>query len=170
MERTTHEGSLVATVPDGRNSVDLRAGVVLVPGVTGSYQRHPDLRDHEIVPDDDVTGWRALCSCGWEGPLWLRVNRRGTVNHLRRRTYVPLLGVACPSVDVEAAIRAEWNAHAGPAIAVVELESAAEALEQAQERLNQRVLQARTAGVSWAKIGDAVRMTRQSAHERWGRQ
>lgn len=170
MERVTHEGSMVATVPDGRNSVDLRVGIVLVSGITGSYQRHPDLRDHEIVPDDDVTGWRALCSCGWEGPLWLRVTRRGMANLLRRRTYVPFLGVASPSVDVEAAIRAEWIAHAGPANAAVALESAAEALEQAQERLNQRVLQARAVGVSWAKIGDAVRMTRQSAHERWGRQ
>ena len=170
MERRTHEGSLVAAVPDGRNSVDLQSGIVLVPGITGNYQRHPDLRDHEIVPDDDVSGWRALCSCGWEGPFWRRVTKRGTANLLRRRTYVPFLGVASPSVDVEAAIRAEWTAHAAPANAVVELEAAAEALEQAQERLNRKVRQARTSGVSWAKIGDAVQMTKQSAHERWGRQ
>lgn len=170
MDRTIHEGSLVATVPDGRSSTDLREGVVCVLGVTGSYQRHPHHRDHEIVPDDDVTGWRALCSCGWEGPLWRRVSERGAASFSRRRAYVPFLGVATPSVDVEIAIRGEWKAHAGPLEAVLELEAAARALEQAQERLTRRVLEARTAGVSWAQIGLAVRMTRQSAHERWGRQ
>lgn len=161
---------MVATVPDGRSSLDLRDGIVLVLGVTGGYQRHPDLRDHEIVPDDDITGWRALCSCGWEGPLWRRVTDRGTANLLRRRAFVPFLGVASPSVDVEAAIRSEWMAHAGPADAVGELKAAAEALKHAQERLNRKVLQARAAGVSWAKIGASAGITRQAAHERWGRQ
>lgn len=170
VESTSHKGSLVATVPDGRNSLDLRDGLVLVLGITGSYQRHPDRRDHEIVPDDDVTGWRALCSCGWEGPLWRRVSDRETANLLRRRAYVPFLGVASPSVGVEAAIRSEWFAHARPADAVGELEAAAESLKQAQERLNRKVLQARAAGVSWASIGASVGMTRQAAHERWGRQ
>lgn len=170
MEGIRHEGSLVAIVPDGRNSLDLRTGIVLVFGVTGSYQRHPDRRDHEIVPDDDVTGWRALCSCGWEGPAWRRVSERGTTNLLRRRAFVPFLGVASPSVDVESAIRAEWGTHAGPAAAITELETAAEALEQAQERLTHKVIQARAAGLSWAKIGVSVGMTRQAAHERWGRQ
>jgi len=170
VEWATHEGSLVATVPDGRNSVDLREGVVLVLGVTGLYPRHPDRRDHEIIPDDEVTGWRAVCSCSWQGPWWRRVAHRKSANLLRRRAYVPLLGAASPSVDVETAIRGEWRTHAGPAEAVLELEAAARALEQAQERLNRSVLGARTAGVSWAAIGASTRMTRQSAHERWGRQ
>jgi len=169
VDRTAHEGSLVAVIADGRNSADLREGVVRVLGVTGTYQRHPDLRDHEIVPDDEVTGWRALCSCGWEGPLWRRVTARAAASLLRRQAFVPFLGVASPSVDVEAAIRAEWTSHADPAGAIVELEAAAEASEHAQERLNRKVVQARAAGVSWAKIGVATRMTRQSAHERWGR-
>jgi hypothetical protein len=170
VESASHEGSLVATVPDGRNSLDLRNGIVLVPGISGRYQRHPDRRDHEIVPDDDVTGWRALCSCGWEGPLWQRVTDRKAAAPTRHRVFVPFLGVACPSVDVEEAIRSEWMAHAGPADAVRELGTAAEALKQAQERLKRKVVQARAAGVSWALIGASVGMTRQAAHERWGRQ
>ncbi|MGW4644083.1 hypothetical protein ACWEN6_36580 [Sphaerisporangium sp. NPDC004334] len=38
-----------------------------------------------------------------------------------------------------------------------------------QTRLNTAVLAAREAGHSWAEIGAAVGITRQSAHERWAR-
>ncbi|GAB2494794.1 hypothetical protein GCM10027030_30230 [Luteococcus sediminum] len=39
---------------------------------------------------------------------------------------------------------------------------------QAQDRLDAAVAAARIAGASWAAIGEATGMTRQSAHERWG--
>lgn len=162
-----HEGSLCAVVPDGRTSLRLGGGVVLVSGVTGLYQRHPDMPDHEIVPDDEVSGWRAMCACGWRGPVWVRVSTSTRTDTSKRRAFVPFLGDAVPSIDVDDALRQEWKAHAGPASALSELEAAARAVERAQERLDRGVRAARKAGVSWAGVGSAVGVTRQSAHTRW---
>lgn len=40
----------------------------------------------------------------------------------------------------------------------------------ATQRLEDAVLAARSAGATWAQIGDAAGVTRQAAHERWGHQ
>lgn len=162
-----HEGWLYARVPDGRLSLDLREGSVVVEGVSGAYPRHPDRRDCEIVPDDDVTGWCAACACGWKGPLWDRIPVPEAADLKRRRVYVPFLGVAVPSVDVEAAMRQEWESHAIPARAVSELQAAARAAGQAQARLDRGVQAARAAGVTWAGVAAVVGISRQSAHQRW---
>lgn len=42
------------------------------------------------------------------------------------------------------------------------------AVLDAQSLLNEAVAAARGAGATWAQIGDAANMSRQSAHERWG--
>lgn len=52
--------------------------------------------------------------------------------------------------------------------AVVSVEEAAAAHGEASEQLDQAVARARDYGASWADIGRAVGITRQSAHERWG--
>lgn len=41
-------------------------------------------------------------------------------------------------------------------------------VQASQARLDDAVAEARTAGATWAQIGDATGMSRQSAHERWG--
>ena len=167
MAGAIHEGWLCASVPDGRFSLDLKEGSVLVEGVSGRYPRHPDRRGYEIVPDDDVTGWCARCSCGWAGPLWDRVLVPTAADPDRRRAYVPFLGVAVPSVDVEDAMRTEWKSHAAQSWAVSELQDAARQVAQAQRRLDRGVGAARAAGVTWAGVAAAVGITRQSAHQRW---
>lgn len=166
-EDAAHEGSLCAVVPDGRISTDLNRGVVLVEGVSGNYLRHPDARAFEIVPDDDVIGWRAVCACGWNGPMWTRTNLSREENLVRRNTFVPFLGRALPSVTVEQRMRQEWHQHAVPAAAIAELASAAKDWKRAQRRLEDGVGAARVAGVSWGRIGEVLGMSRQSAHERW---
>ena len=40
----------------------------------------------------------------------------------------------------------------------------------AANQLDRAACDARHAGASWAQIGDAVGLTRQAAHQRWGRQ
>lgn len=162
-----HEGWLSAVIPDGRTSTDVRAGGVHVQGITGAYPRHPLMPNHEIVPDDQVMGWQAVCACGWTGPLWERVQTPKEVSISKRQAFVPFLGDAVPSVAVEEAIGKEWSGHAVPAAAVAELESAYRALKNAESRISRGVTSARLAGVSWARIGATQEISRQSAHERW---
>ncbi len=48
------------------------------------------------------------------------------------------------------------------------LAQASATLRQAEASLDDTVTAAREAGITWAQIGAALGMTRQSAHERWG--
>lgn len=164
-----HEGWLGAVIPDGRISVDIRVGGVYVEGITGAYPRNPLMLSHEIVPDDQITGWHAVCACHWTGPRWQRVRTPEEADISKRQAFVPFLGNAVPSVSVENAIGLEWAAHAAPAAAVSELEAAYRALKKAENRVTRGVDAARVAGVSWARIGATQRISRQSAHERWNR-
>lgn len=53
--------------------------------------------------------------------------------------------------------------------AVSNVNDAATAHAATARALDEAVQRARAAGASWAAIGQAARMTRQSAHERWAR-
>lgn len=53
-------------------------------------------------------------------------------------------------------------------MAVAAVAEAAAGVERAQALLETTVVLAREAGATWAQIGDAAGMSRQSAHERWG--
>jgi hypothetical protein len=65
----------------------------------------------------------------------------------------------------------EWvRLHLGPGFAEVgAVRAATEAVQHARARLDEAVASARSAGASWESIGEAAGMSRQSAHERWGR-
>nr|NLI48868.1 hypothetical protein [Propionibacterium sp.] len=64
----------------------------------------------------------------------------------------PAIGLSVPTVDT----------------ALQNLDRAYAELRAAQDRLGDAVLTARSAGATWAQIGDATGMSRQAAHERWG--
>lgn len=162
-----HEGSLSAIIRDGRVSEDVRMGVVAVEGISGVFPRHPNIKTHEMVPDDQIVGWCAACTCGWRGPRWSRVDTSRQAALSKRLAYLPSLGFAVPSVAVEEALRLEWEKHAFPAAAISELSAAVRAAEEAARRLERGVASARKAGVSWAHIGSALGISRQSAHEKW---
>jgi hypothetical protein len=53
-------------------------------------------------------------------------------------------------------------------MAVAAVAEAAAGVERAQALLEATVVLAREAGATWAQIGEATGMSRQSAHERWG--
>lgn len=129
---------------------------------TGTWQsadpRHR--RGHLSVvraPDagSEVAGWQAECACGW----------RGTV---RRSGPEPRQQAADDDVPrvVRQVLRREWAAHVGTN-GTAPVRRAAGQVARAQARLDAAVREARAAGASWAEIGDAAGMTRQSAHERW---
>lgn len=52
--------------------------------------------------------------------------------------------------------------------AVAAVARTAAEIEDAQARLEVAVRAARAAGATWAQVGQAMGVTRQAAHERWG--
>lgn len=162
-----HEGWAACVAPDGRLSASSSGEGVLFQGVSGHYQRDKIMPEYEVVPDSEIIGWRGQCACGWQGELWERVTSSSAADFNRRRDYVSLDGFADASQKVEDAIHDEWKAHIAPSEAVAGVEAAAREYNQAGRRLDKTVAAAKTAGASWADIGRAVGISRQSAHERW---
>jgi hypothetical protein len=140
---------------------------MLVEGVTGRYERDKVMSDHEVVPDVEMIGWRGACTCGWQGELWKRVMSPADADFSHRRDYVSLDGFADASQEVEDAIHEEWKTHIAPSETILGVEAAARESAQAGQRLDKTVAAAKAAGASWADIGRAVGISRQSAHERW---
>lgn len=129
--------------------------------VTGTWQssdpRHRQGR-LSVVPGPagpETAGWQAECACGWQGP----VRAEGADDD-----EAPAGGDA-PRVLRQVA-RREWAAHVGASVTAPVRRAAGE-VARAQARLDTAVRRARASGASWAQIGDAAGMTRQSAHERW---
>ncbi|MGO4230901.1 hypothetical protein AB4Y72_18815 [Arthrobacter sp. YAF34] len=162
-----HEGWAAAVAPDGRLSASSRGEGMLVKGITGHYKPDKMLPDHEVVPDSEIIGWRGACECGWQGELWERVTSPAAADFSRRRDYLSPDDFAHASSEVENAIHDEWKAHLAPLEVVAGVEAAAREYTQAGHRLDKTVAAAKSAGASWADIGRAVGISRQSAHERW---
>lgn len=140
---------------------------MLVQGVTGEYKRDEVMPDYEVIPDEKMVGWRGACTCGWQGEMWKRVTTPAEADFSRRRDHVSLDGFADASRKVEDAINDEWKAHIAPSEAILGVAAAARENTQAGQRLDKTVAAAKAAGASWADIGRAVGISRQSAHERW---
>jgi hypothetical protein len=118
-----------------------------------------------------AVGYRALCSCGWQGEHdyppdedgRMSANAEWAVRHL-----TPLWSVAPPAWmlnrsdglrDALGDLATSWPLQALGVLAEV---------ERWQRPLTERaVASAREKGQSWAEIGAALGITRQSAHERF---
>lgn len=103
-----------------------------------------------------VRGWRAECVCGWRSE-----------KHYPISDYPGEDGLAEPA-GVDDACRELWRAHLRAAVPALAVHDAATALERAKADLDNAVIDARVAGASWDRIGQAAGVSRQSAHERWG--
>jgi hypothetical protein len=162
-----HEGWAAAVAPDGRLAGSSTIEGMLVEGITGRYRPDKMMPDYEVVPDREVIGWRGACTCGWRGELWERVSSPADADFSRRREYLAPNEFAHASSKVEDAIHDEWKTHLAPLEAVAGVKAAAREYSQAGQRLDKTVAAAKAAGASWADIGRAVGISRQSAHERW---
>ncbi|HYZ55795.1 MAG TPA: hypothetical protein VE733_20170 [Streptosporangiaceae bacterium] len=161
-----HEGWDAAEFPDGRLSVGSQNGGAMVrflgPGLDAGAGRG-------VLDGRTAIGWRSVCGCGWRGPLWQRVSDPSQHNPAAHRIYDPAPSAWGDAPDgVEHAIFREWRGHLPPE-SLADVRAAAEAVREAQARLDEAVKRARADGSSWAGIGDAAGITRQSAHERWGK-
>jgi hypothetical protein len=140
---------------------------MLFHGISGRYKPDKMMPDYDVVPDNEIIGWRGQCSCGWQGDRWERVNSPAAADFNHRRDYVSPDDSAHASQKVEDAIHNEWKAHIAPPEALLNLEAAAREYNRAGHRLAKTVAAAKASGASWADIGRAVGISRQSAHERW---
>lgn len=165
-----HEGWAAPVAPDGRLSASSTAEGMLVKGLTGRYVPDVTMPDYELIPDKEIIGWRGACVCGWQCEMWERVTTPAAADFSRRRDYVATDEFANASSEVEDAIQDEWSAHIAPSEAILGVEAAAREYSQAGHRLDKTVAAAKAAGASWADIGRAVGISRQSAHERWAEQ
>lgn len=166
-----HEGWVVPLFADGAegNGSSSAAGI---------YVSTPSGVD-EVRPDAAVVGWRAGCECEWRGRPWTRVHSAAAagaeawhsdgsvVDETHRLIFQPGGFYDLDNV-AERVVIDEWREHIAPFKAVESVEEAAAKYGAAGRELDNAVAAARAAGASWADIGRAVGISRQSAHERWG--
>lgn len=156
-----HEGWPAALFADGARSVGAanQQAVVELPG------GGEELRDGE-----EATGWQARCECGWVGPVWVRVAVSSQDDRPRRQVYVsmPSISGLAPE-EVEEAMSREWRQHAEQGRVLEVVRERAREVAAAQARLAEAVRAARSAGRSWAEVGEAAGISRQAAHERWSK-
>jgi hypothetical protein len=106
----------------------------------------------------------------WTDPVqWARVPSASLEDLARHRVFAPDSDVdADDRPEVAEAARAVWQRdHLDPLDVEAEIRAAADARREADARLDVAVARARRLGRSWADIGAAAGMTRQSANERW---
>ena len=166
-----HEGWVARVLEDGREAHgstgrhrdDGSVEYVELVGVAGD----PD--GEEQVSSDHVVAWVPECTCGWRGTIWERVTELHLADDAAQRGWRPLGEVGDEPPHVEEFAHAEWRRHLQPHDAAAAVGRAAEAVAEHQRQLEAAVIDARRLGLSWEKIGAAVGITRQAAHERWGR-
>lgn len=177
-----HEGFLVAMFADGQRAAGVTSGAIADDQVVvGREVEQPDgTWAWPTRPAAEVTGWVLCCDCStrgrfgapdvWVGPVFTRVPSKALEALADRRIFaadedVPFVA---ERDDVEKVSYELWRSeHTFNVDALGELESAAESLSQAKLRVEAAVVLARHSGASWAAIGRATGMTRQSAQERW---
>ncbi|MEU4832437.1 hypothetical protein [Streptosporangium sp. NPDC023615] len=147
----------------------------------------PDIPDHEgfaapVLPTGEVAasasaftrtfvGYQAACSCGWNDRRRFPATPEGAKETEYRwwsRHAAPLSAAAPPAeLVVKANLLCERIAGlaAERPLAALTLLSRLENLQRAL--LDQAVTGAREAGASWAQVGEAMGISRQSAHERF---
>lgn len=181
-EDALHEGYLLPQFEDGLPSYRVRDGAMTPPGSIAIGPGQQDLDDnwaHRTRSAGEVTGWVLCCSCSggtlpptWVGPVFTRVPSKTLENLAAFRIFAPDEEVAHVSErkDVSDFTRDLWlNGHALSMETLAQVATAADAALQARSRLDETVALAREGGASWADIGHATGMTRQSAHTRWGK-
>ncbi|SCC51259.1 MULTISPECIES: hypothetical protein [Gordonia] len=171
-----HEAGLVAFFEDGAES----HGSTMIDGV--DYEivetgRHPD--EDRRRPSAEIVGWVLSCDCAsrsssevstWTDPVqWTRVPSASLEDLARHHVFAPDTDLDVNvRPEVAAAAQAVWRReHLEPIDIDDEIRAAVDARRDADAQLDAAVAKARRLGRSWADIGAATGMTRQSANGRW---
>ena len=181
MSRTSesgeHELYVTCLFADG-----MSGGTTSGQGVAAT--RTPDGRelaydDWQWRSEEEVVGWLVCCDCrtgGTSRPTatvlarWERVRPPHQEDPARGRFTAEGPWAASSLDDREDVYQLTdrlWDAHLAPELAVQAISDAARAVRHATQQLDDAVLAARNAGLSWVDIGRGAGITRQSARERW---
>ncbi|WP_380166401.1 hypothetical protein [Jannaschia sp. R86511] len=177
-----HEGWLAPVFHDGQRGIGVSGGGIPrdhiavgpeVQGPDGTWQ-------YPSRPAGEVTGWVIVCDCSptsqtrtpsaWLGPVLTRVPSTALEDLAAQRVHAGDEDVmdVFHRDDVLEVVADLWRwEHLFPAGTLADVTAAAEAVSVARARLDGAVVMARHGGASWADIGRATGMTRQSAQERW---
>lgn len=156
-----HEGYVTNVLRDGRTSGSTTGGGVVMWDVTSADEAQGWVRRlsnggvEVVVPWGEVTAWRVICECGWEG------SSRPVTDGADGPRY-------CPE-DVEEQLAREWDAHVRPLLGLGAIARMTEQVSELEQQIDAAVDGARAQGVSWAAIGEAAGLTRQGAQQRWAR-
>lgn len=148
-----HEGHASIEVSDGRRVTEIRGDNLV-------------LDDGNTVSISETVGWLARCSCGWKAPLMIRRLTDRSAIPAPDQVYDPKGGPA--PKWIEDSCHTEWLEHVRPPSLEAVKRTSREA-QAAGRRLDEAVAVARACGSSWADIGAAVGISRQSAYTRWRR-
>lgn len=180
-----HEGWLAPVFHDGQRGNGVSGGTIPRDHIAvGRETQAPDGTWHyPSRPAGEVTGWMVVCDCAsgamgvtpgprstWLGPLFTRVPSAALEDLQARRVHADDKDVVdvFHREDVEAVVADLWRSeHLFTAGTLEDVAAAADAISAARARLDSAVAMARHGGASWADIGRAAGMTRQSAQERW---
>ena len=171
-EHNEHELYITPMFRDGASGTTYSREGVNVGGPT------PETEDWRQPAD--IVGWEVRCNC-YQGEAarshattvlarWTRVSGPEDQDRAAGRFYAEdddaeFLG---DRDDVEPLALSLWEVHRKPADALRMIEAAAEAHARTRVELDAAVIAGRAAELSWADVGRAVGITRQSARERWG--
>jgi hypothetical protein len=149
--------------PDGAVGSGWQGDMVIVAELAGGSRLAVDAWQYR--PEGQVTGWQSRCDCGWRGRVWERVAGESGTDLAALR--VASVDSFLPEAVEDGPFFDEWAGHVEPVDAVARLVVLQQEVQAATARLDEGVGFARLTGASWADIGRAVGMSRQSAHERW---
>lgn len=176
-----HEGYVVPEFGNGDRGLPISG--TGIPAGHIAVERLGD-NTYRTRPAGEVIGWRVLCNCYlypnserpkvWSSEeLWTRVPSPLQHDPTAFRVYVPdddVLDAGVDGEDLGDAAHEVWRReHIDALDAAGAIKAAAAAVRTAEDDLYQAVLNARRAGLSWAKIGEAANMSAQAAHERWAK-
>lgn len=170
-------GILGTGIPAGHLAVDQYGD-----GTWGqeAVRRHGGDAEFQTRPAGEVIGWRIVCNCcpssdatptkRWVSQqFWTRVASPVRHDPAAFRIYAAddeVLDVSSGDAHTSG-YDVWWNHHISDIAAEADIGAALAVIRSGEDQLNRAVLQARTRQISWAKIGAAVGISGQAAHERW---
>jgi hypothetical protein len=173
---TQHEGYVLPLFADGQEGSGVSSGRGYHVG------EYDGTDDGDWRSAEQVTGWHAACECGWRGVDWTRVYSPAAAGApawsgpedgcvADRANRLIYMGHTAPWADLdddaENAVIDELRAHIRPWKALEEVGDLAEQHARIGREIDAAVASARSGGATWADVGRAVGITRQSARERW---
>lgn len=174
-----HEGFVDCLFADGMAGSGWSGGGITITtaadGTEIPYGQQPPSR-----PASEVVGWRVGCNCNygqpgrdriWHGQPWTRAAEEDIDHRRLCVTDEQALEMVFDDEGPGRFLYAEWERdHLGAYHDLAGVAAAAHAVAQARRQLDTAVAMARVAGASWADVGKAAGISRQSAHERWGQE